>query len=114
MNLTELEPQFVRYDTREGRDYIVPVNTLAEAQGVQILCPLCFAANNGPVGTHALDVTFAGRGAADHQGSHADDGKPSRWNVTGDSFENLSTTPSIHLKGSGCGWHGFITNGEIR
>ena len=33
------------------------------------------------------------------------------WTVTGDSFENLSLSPSVDA--SNCGhWHGFITNGE--
>ena len=34
------------------------------------------------------------------------------WERTGDSFENLTLTPSI-LRIGGCGWHGFITNGEV-
>jgi hypothetical protein len=36
------------------------------------------------------------------------------WQRTGETFETLTLTPSI-LKvrnPSGCGWHGFITNGE--
>jgi hypothetical protein len=38
------------------------------------------------------------------------------WLRVGDSFEDLTLTPSIFrapAKG-GCGWHGFITQGEIR
>jgi hypothetical protein len=34
------------------------------------------------------------------------------WTRTGDTFETLSLTPSIQRIG-GCGWHGFITNGEV-
>jgi hypothetical protein len=37
------------------------------------------------------------------------------WTRTGEDFETLTLTPSIHsdpAKG-GCGWHGFITNGEV-
>lgn len=35
------------------------------------------------------------------------------WNVAGgDSFENLSLSPSIDASASGH-WHGFVTNGEI-
>lgn len=33
------------------------------------------------------------------------------WTRTGDTFETLTLTPSI-LRG-GCGWHGFITAGQI-
>lgn len=39
----------------------------------------------------------------------------SLWTRTGETFETLSLTPSIHRvpgKG-GCGWHGFVTNGEV-
>lgn len=34
------------------------------------------------------------------------------WQRTGDSFETLTLTPSIKRVG-GCGWHGFITAGEV-
>lgn len=48
------------------------------------------------------------------------DGGPSvraehAWQRTGETFDTLTLTPSIHSvadKG-GCGWHGFITNGEV-
>ena len=32
------------------------------------------------------------------------------WDVSGDSFENISLTPSIHHFGH---WHGFLTNGVL-
>ena len=103
MRLTDLEPQFVRYEDRvEEREfvdgdeatwrergcptvkrtlpcqYIIPVATLAEAQGIHFLCPVCFQQNGGAVGTHLCSVTFEGRGAQDHHGSHGKDGKPTR------------------------------------
>lgn len=135
MRLTELEPCFVRYETHidtwrtaEGEVTGPREHTIlrlvdaaglytgriyfADAQGIHFLCPVCFAKNGGAVGTHWCDVTFEGRGATPSQGSHGTDDAPTRWNVTGDSFENLSTTPSILLIG-GCAWHGFITNGEV-
>ena len=34
------------------------------------------------------------------------------WTRTGETFETISLTPSIQRVG-GCGWHGFITNGEV-
>ncbi len=44
-------------------------------------------------------------------------GKPSSpdamargWDITGDSFENLTLSPSVHAVGH---WHGFITNGMV-
>lgn len=39
-------------------------------------------------------------------------GHPS-WNRTGDTFETISLTPSI-LRMGGCGWHGYLTNGELK
>lgn len=40
---------------------------------------------------------------------------PQGWQRTGDTFETLTTTPSILRTGSTCGckWHGYITNGEV-
>lgn len=117
MKLTALEPQFIQYGdssvrwAHERPEGLVPL-TFAEAEGIQFLCPKCLAANGGSVGTHAIDVTFAGRGVPDERGSHNAQGRPTRWAVTGGSFEDLSMQPSILIEGA-CGWHGFITNGEV-
>ena len=37
------------------------------------------------------------------------------WDRIGEDFETLTLKPSIlrTVKRGGCGWHGFITNGEI-
>ena len=45
------------------------------------------------------------------------DGKPWReaspgWERIGDTFETMTLRPSIHRVG-GCGWHGWIRNGEV-
>lgn len=115
MRLIELEPQFIRYETRAEREYLLHVGSLSEAQGIQFLCPVCFAKNGGPIGTHGVEVTFARRGVAAHQGSHDRAGAPSRWNVSGADYEDLTTTPSILIDPAlpACaGWHGYITNGE--
>lgn len=34
------------------------------------------------------------------------------WSRTGESFDEMTLRPSI-LRIDGCGWHGWITNGEI-
>jgi hypothetical protein len=116
MRLVDLKPFFVRYETRQEdgkeREYTHTVDSLGDAQGIFFLCPKCFAADGGEVGTHAIDVTFADRGALPNQGSHGTDGSPTRWTVTGSDFSNLTTAPSILLI-RGCAWHGFITNGEV-
>lgn len=138
MRLTDLEPQFLRYEERvetwevvDGdeatwrergcptkpvtgpRTYLPYVDNLYEAQAIHFLCPVCFRKNGGAVGTHWVEVSFADRGVLDYQGSHNDEGKPSRWTVSGTSYHDLTTTPSIFLKPPGCGWHGYITNGEV-
>lgn len=121
MKLADLEPQFIRYETRiewiefkqQPRHYWIDVASLSEGQGLQFLCPACFAKNSGPVGTHLVEVTFADRGATDEQGSHGKSGKPTRWNASGSSYADLTLTPSILIDG-GCGWHGFVTAGEIQ
>lgn len=113
LRLVDLEPRFVRYETRGAREYLVHTSRLDNAQGMVFLCPSCFEKNGGAVGTHAVEVTFASRGAENHQGSHGRDGTPSRWSVSGSSFDDLTLTPSVDLT-PGCAWHGFITNGEIR
>lgn len=132
MKLTDLEPQFIRYESRietwdviEGdpatwrergaptkevtgpRQYMVNVESLTEADGITFLCPKCFEENG-----HRCEVTFEGRGAADDQGTQGSDGTPTRWNVSGSGLKDLTTAPSILLVG-GCAWHGFITNGEV-
>lgn len=142
MRLVDLAPRFVRYETKQEvremvppeyrgmerydrwiaagrpvvkelgeRVYLYEVKTVDEAEGIQFLCPMCFTMNKGAVGTHTIEVTFAGRNVMDHVGSRGEKG-PTRWTVSGDSFENLSTTPSILLSAF-CGWHGYITDGEL-
>lgn len=139
MRLTDLEPRFYVYEQKldtwnviDGdhetwvergrptkpvtgmREYRRQVDTLQEAQSVQFVCPLCLQRNNGKrAGVHSVDVTFANRGVPDEVGCHDQNGKPTRWQVTGGTgFHDLTTMPSILLL-SGCGWHGFITNGEV-
>lgn len=43
--------------------------------------------------------------------AHVNNGEPI-WDRSGESFDDLTLTPSIQ-RGDGCGWHGFITNGEV-
>lgn len=134
-SLQELEAVFVRYEEhidhwtrvlgdpgawRDGdpteevtgpRAYTILDVPFAEAQGIEFQCPACFVTNGGSIGTHWCNVTFADRGVPDQLGSHNQEGKPTRWVATGSSLADLSTQPSIQLAG-GCGWHGYITNGN--
>lgn len=94
------------------------VNTVAEADQVEFLCPLCFEKNGGSKGTHAIFVTFAGRTVPDEAGSRDSTGKPTRWSVSGNTLDDLVLTPSILLdqgreQSLGCHWHGFVGSNGI-
>jgi len=109
MRLTELEPRWV---DRNGQQI-----------GILLLCPHCIPQKRtwlscffvgmehiaGPDGEYALIAKIA-------PDIHHNDVIPCKrntaWQKTGDSFENLSVTPSLDASASGH-WHGLITNGEV-
>lgn len=104
-------PEPVRYEFHD-------VSTVADADQIQFLCPLCYAKNGGSVGTHSVFVTFAGRNVPDEAGSRDSDGKPSRWSASGSAIDDLVLTPSILLGAKqkpehGCHWHGFVGSNGI-
>ena len=129
MKLIELEPFFIRYETRvesyevvsgdpdtwnqRGRPVIVTtgprqyshvVDSMNQAQGIRFYCPKCR--------NLLCEVTFANRGVSDSQGTHNSKGEPSRWDVSGNDFSNLTVRPSILIEEASCGWHGYITDGK--
>lgn len=115
MKLAEFGPVWVRYWSREvdqtsyadtnafpGKRTIegmTHAESLQDADGIRFTCPKC--------GAHQVIVWFRGRVP-----DSATPG-PGRWTATGGSFDDLTLTPSINLSGPGCGWHGFVTNGEV-
>lgn len=111
MRLTELSPHFLILlpDNRMKR-----TDNLEEAQGIMFLCPVCFEKNGGPIGTHSVLCWFKNRGVPDDVSP-----KPGRWNPAGTGYTDLTFVgpgaTSIWLRGGGdsCGWHGFITKGEV-
>ena len=111
MRLTDLEPQFLAVSAPGHWRH---VDTLAEAQGILFLCPKCFAENGGPVGTHAVVCWSADRGTPTEERP-----LPGRWALKGTGYADLTLdgeggkSRSVLLTGPGCGWHGFVTNGEI-
>jgi hypothetical protein len=109
MELAELEPRLTRFVAPRSFHY---VRSLAKADSLWFLCPACFIANKGKVGTHGIRIDFVGRGVPDEMCLHNDQGKPVRWNMTGTSLKDISLTPSILIL-SGCKWHGYVTNGAI-
>lgn len=99
------------YEKTGPVEYILIVETLAEADGVMFLCPKCFADNAGPVGTHTVICWFVGKVPDDV------DPKPGRWTPTGTGLADLTFVPSAGRSHSvlltgGCRWHGFVANGD--
>lgn len=101
MNLRDLEPWLIRYARRDGREIMQHVESLADAQGLVFLCPLCRETNG-----HSIGVWFRDRGVPDEATPKG------RWGVSGTSLDDLTLAPSIHIT-TGCGWHGFIRAGQI-
>lgn len=109
MKLIELEPRWLSAPDSNGAR-IGKVQTFQEAQGIRFWCPRCAAAkadNIYPLGAHQVIIWFADRNVPSCYFP-----KPYRWSVAGNSFENLTLAPSVHLT-PGCGWHGWIRNGEV-
>lgn len=101
MRLTELEPTFVD----AGGDGIYNSDgtpaTPRFGVGLASLCP-CGCGDR-------LYVAFAN--PIDGGSPYINEGQPI-WDRVGESFETLTLSPSI-LRVGGCGWHGFIRDGEI-
>lgn len=134
MKLTELLPKFIKYNTHQkyvlvsnasvennfqsterseklvNKEYIIYIASLEGAQGLSFLCPVCFEKNKGSVGTHRVEISFAGKGAKDNQGSQDVDGKPLRWSVSGTDINDLTIISSIP---SSCGLSSQIVKGEV-
>lgn len=126
MRLLELDPQFLRrevwacergptpecafvHNEPTTHEVWAPVEILFDADGVEFLCPKCFATNEGPVGTHAI-VCWRPRVPPDVAP------KPGRWEFQGTGLNDLTLvawSPSILLDGSGCGAHFYIRNGAV-
>lgn len=110
MKLTELEPYFLkRVDERTNHI----VETLAEADGIGMICPQCFKSKGGTVGAHHILCWFYGKVP------DTIDPKPGRWKAIGTGFSDLSfvepvpkMATSVLLIG-GCNAHFLIQNGQI-
>jgi hypothetical protein len=107
--LVDLEARFIRSTENGWRC----VDDKADAQGVMFLCPKCFTENGGSAGTHMVVCWSESAGAP----ADAVPG-PGRWKMDGTSIDDLTLNAdpprgarSVALSG-GCGWHGFVTNGD--
>lgn len=99
---------FIRREVVDGGEGHRAVDAVEDADGVLFLCPRCFKANGGSVGTHAV-LCWRPRVPADV------DPKPGRWEFQGTGLDDLTLvagSSSILLLG-GCGAHFFIRGGAI-
>lgn len=114
MRLVDLSPEWIKLSVCAGAlTSWREVQALAEADGICFLCPKCFAANAGPVGTHSVICWFVGKVAEDVTPG------PGRWTPSGNDFSDLTFVPgtpplavSVQLHG-GCNWHGMVSAGDL-
>jgi hypothetical protein len=97
MKLTDLEPRFFT------------VQPHAHPVGISFKCPHCpDSGQRLAIALHMDGTNFD----PDPENSQQLPTTETVWTITaGDSFANLSLTPSVDASASGH-WHGFITNGE--
>lgn len=99
--------QFVKY---ESAGALSKVDTLSGADGVMFTCPKCasktFDVPENQRSGHVVICWFVGKVPAE-----ASPG-PGRWTASGTSIEDLTLSPSVFLNGEGCGWHGWVRNGD--
>jgi hypothetical protein len=105
LKLAQLEPAL--YIIESPRLYR-RTRSLWAADGIWFLCPKCFQANGGRVGTHQVACW---RPRVPQTISPT----PGRWEFQGTSLKDLSLVAgsSSILLTSGCQAHFFVTNGEI-
>lgn len=140
MRLTDLDPEFVRWEDRVITNNVVPpefdTGTEEGAQrwrdagypsvpktGPVTFLPAvatlaeaqgvefdCPVCRNG----HRIQVAFQGRGVLDHQATRDKEGRPTRWAVSGTGLADLTLSPSVDCTpGNPKCWHGHIQNGQI-
>jgi hypothetical protein len=106
MKITELNARFIRRNEQGFEN----VDTIAEAEGLLFVCPVCYKAEgNTTVGAHSI---ICWRPSVPQN----IDPKPGRWEFVGTSLDDLTLTAaasSIFLTVPGCGAHFYIRNGEI-
>lgn len=105
LTLLELEPEFLK---REDSHHFRRVETIEEADGVCFLCPKCFKANGGSVGTHAVICWAPGV---------PQDTSPTggRWELRGTGVHDLTLvagSSSVQITG-GCKAHFFVRDGNM-
>jgi hypothetical protein len=109
VRLSELEPEWFRV---ENPVRFAKVETIAEADGVAFLCPKCFTANAGRVGTH---MVLCWRPHVPQEIRP----NPGRWEFEGTSFDDLTLvagSSSVHIapgQPGSCEAHFWVRDGAI-
>lgn len=104
VSLRDLDAKFLK---RESSNRFREVGSIADADGIQFLCPKCFKENNGPVGTHGV-ICWSPSVPQDTTPT------PGRWEMRGTGLDDLTLvagSSSVHLQGGGCGAHFFVRKG---
>lgn len=116
MRLLELDAEFVgEYTSKTHRQ----LESVDGAQGVMFQCPHCAQGlkvggderRKWVEGAHYVLCWFANpRNAL----KVPDDAfpLPGRWTFTGETLDTLTLNPSVHVTGPGCGWHGWVKDGD--
>lgn len=119
MRLRDLDAQFLGRVDAERQSCHRQEDRIDGAQGIVFQCPKCAqgkerAPYGGFVGVHSIRVFFSNPQNAPVAPQEYDDNP--RWEMSGTSLDDLTLSPSIDLdvpenKG-GCGWHGYVRNGD--
>ena len=108
MRLLDLEPSFLK---REDDTHFRFVDEITGADGVEFLCPKCFAENDMKrPGVHAV-ICWSPKVPQTTSPT------PGRWEMLGTGLADLTlraSSSSVLLQGRGCKAHFFIENGNIR
>ena len=125
MRLRQLDAQFISGWHPGG---YTRQATVEGAQGILFQCPLCaqgkeYGEEDDPVighrgfyrGAHYVLCWFTNPRNAPRVPDDADP-KPGRWTFEGDTVDTITfvgpAAASVLLTPPGCGWHGFVKNGD--
>lgn len=101
MKLIDLNPCFVSHGGKGMYDKDHRSIPLRKAVGLSFDCPC-----EGECGRLYLSFENPVDGGSSVVSEHP------AWKRTGETFEDMSLTPSIQRM-SECRWHGYLTNGEL-
>ncbi len=104
IKLTSLNPKWVGYGGERVTNADGSAIPERHGVGLSFLCPC--------LGKCGQRVYLSFENPLDDKGPIANDGRDI-WIRTGDTFENLTLTPSIQRRAS-CSWHGYLTRGYLK